>query len=161
MVFASVYAADRRGLGWSDLRSTAVSSDRLLHPDIECFRGAYDLDYFKLPEGRWILFTILSLTTPLYETSKAKIKYRLVSTLIGSIIIVILFGIFTNQTARLLIVMITGYLQSYVNEYKYRMIFVTVCAIGTAAVVGNVQELTLERILIDRKSTRLNSSHVF
>jgi uncharacterized membrane protein YgaE (UPF0421/DUF939 family) len=44
--------------------------------------------------------------------------------------------------------MITGYLQSYVNEYKYRMIFVTVCAIGTAAVVGNVQELTLERILM-------------
>ena len=28
------------------------------------------------------------------------------------------------------------------------MIFVTVCAIGTAAVVGNVQELTLERILM-------------
>ena len=101
-----------------------------------------------MPEGRWILFTILSLTTPLYETSKAKIKYRLVSTLIGSIIIVILFSIFTTQTARLLIVMITGYLQSYVNEYKYRMIFVTVCAIGTAAVVGNVQELTLERILM-------------
>ena len=110
--------------------------------------GGFIMDYFKLPEGRWILFTILSLTTPLYETSKAKIKYRLVSTLIGSIIIVILFGIFTNQTARLLIVMITGYLQSYVNEYKYRMIFVTVCAIGTAAVVGNVQELTLERILM-------------
>ena len=110
--------------------------------------GGFIMDYFKLPEGRWILFTILSLTTPLYETSKAKIKYRLVSTLIGSIIIVILFGIFTNQTARLLIVMITGYLQSYVNEYKYRMIFVTVCAIGTAAVVGNVQELTLERIIM-------------
>ena len=110
--------------------------------------GGFIMDYFKLPEGRWILFTILSLTTPLYETSKAKIKYRLVSTLIGSIIIVILFGIFTTQTARLLIVMITGYLQSYVNEYKYRMIFVTVCAIGTAAVVGNVQELTLERILM-------------
>ena len=110
--------------------------------------GGFIMDYFKLPEGRWILFTILSLTTPLYETSKDKIKYRLVSTLIGSIIIVILFSIFTTQTARLLIVMITGYLQSYVNEYKYRMIFVTVCAIGTAAVVGNVQELTLERILM-------------
>jgi len=110
--------------------------------------GGFIMDYFKLPEGRWILFTILSLTTPLYETSKAKIKYRLVSTLIGSIIIVILFSIFTTQTARLLIVMITGYLQSYVNEYKYRMIFVTVCAIGTAAVVGNVQELTLERIIM-------------
>ncbi len=44
--------------------------------------------------------------------------------------------------------MLTGYLQSYVNEYKYRMIFVTVAAIGTAAAVGNVQELTVERIIM-------------
>ena len=108
--------------------------------------GAFIMNYFKLTEGRWILFTILSLTSPLYETSKHKIKYRLVSTLIGSVIIILLFSIFKGETSRMLIVMLTGYLQSYVNEYKYRMIFVTVSAIGTAAVVGNVQELTLERI---------------
>jgi uncharacterized membrane protein YgaE (UPF0421/DUF939 family) len=44
--------------------------------------------------------------------------------------------------------MACGYLQSYVNEYKYRMIFITVCAIGTAAVVGNIEQFTLERILM-------------
>ena len=37
---------------------------------------------------------------------------------------------------------------SYATEYKYRMIFVTVCAIGSAAVVGNIQELTVERIVM-------------
>ena len=108
--------------------------------------GAFIMNYFKLEEGRWILFTILSLTSPIYEISKSKIKHRLVSTLIGSVIIILLFSIFKNETSRLLIVMLTGYLQSYVNEYKYRMIFVTVSAIGTAAVVGNVHELTVERI---------------
>lgn len=110
--------------------------------------GAFIMSYFKLAEGRWILFTILSLTNPIYETAKSKIKDRLLATLIGSVIIVVLFSIFKNQNIRLLIVLLTGYLQSYINQYKYRMIFVTVAAIGTAAAVGNVQELTVERIIM-------------
>lgn len=110
--------------------------------------GLFLMEYFKLPEGRWILFTILSLTTPLYETSKHKIRYRIGSTLVGSVIIIILFSIFKTENIRLLIVMLAGYLQGYVNEYKYKIIFVTVSAIGAAAIVGNIQELTIERILM-------------
>jgi uncharacterized membrane protein YgaE (UPF0421/DUF939 family) len=110
--------------------------------------GAFIMNLFKLAEGRWILFTILSLTNPIYEIYKSKVPQRIVATLIGGIIIVILFTIFKGQTARLLIVMACGYLQSYVNEYKYRMIFITVCAIGTAAVVGNIEQFTIERILM-------------
>lgn len=110
--------------------------------------GLFFMEYFKLPEGRWILFTILSLTTPLYETSKHKIRYRIGSTLVGSVIIIILFSIFKTENIRLLIVMLAGYLQGYVNEYKYKIIFVTVSAIGVAVIVGNIQELTIERILM-------------
>ena len=110
--------------------------------------GLFFMEYFKLPEGRWILFTILSLTTPLYETSKHKIRYRIGSTLVGSVIIIILFSIFKTENIRLLIVMLAGYLQGYVNEYKYKIIFVTVSAIGAAVIVGNIQELTIERILM-------------
>lgn len=110
--------------------------------------GLFFMEYFKLPEGRWILFTILSLTTPLYETSKHKIRYRIGSTLVGSVIIIILFSIFKTENIRLLIVMLAGYLQGYINEYKYKIIFVTVSAIGAAAIVGNIQELTIERILM-------------
>ena len=110
--------------------------------------GLFFMEYFKLPEGRWILFTILSLTTPLYETSKHKIRYRIGSTLVGSVIIIILFSIFKTENIRLLIVMLAGYLQGYVNEYKYKIIFVTVLAIGAAVIVGNIQELTIERILM-------------
>ena len=110
--------------------------------------GAFIMNLFKLAEGRWILFTILSLTNPIYEIYKSKVPQRIVATLIGAIIVVILFTIFKGQTARLLIVMACGYLQSYVNEYKYRMIFITVCAIGTAAVVGNIEQFTIERILM-------------
>ena len=110
--------------------------------------GLLLIKYFKFSEGRWILFTILSLTTPLYETSKHKIRYRLEATLIGAVIITILFSIFKSENSRLLIVMLSGYLQGYVNEYKHKTIFVTVSAIGSAAIVGNIQALTIERILM-------------
>lgn len=68
--------------------------------------GLFLIEYFKLSEGRWILFTILSLTTPLYETSKHKIIYRIEATLIGAIIITVLFSIFKSEDSRLLIVML-------------------------------------------------------
>ncbi len=108
--------------------------------------GLFLIEYFKLSEGRWILFTILSLTTPLYEISKHKIRYRLGSTLIGAVIITILFSIFKTEDSRLLIVMLSGYLQGYVNEYKHKTIFVTISAIGSAAIIGSIQALTIERV---------------
>lgn len=110
--------------------------------------GLFLIEYFKLSEGRWILFTILSLTTPLYETSKHKIRYRIEATLIGAIIITMLFSIFKSEDSRLLIVMLSGYLQGYVNEYKHKTIFVTISAIGSAAIVGNIQALTIGRIIM-------------
>lgn len=110
--------------------------------------GLFLMEYFKLSEGRWMLFTILSLTTPLYETSKHKIRYRIGSTLIGAIIVLTLFSIFKTENSRLLIIMLAGYLPSYTNEYKYKTIFVTISAIGSAAIVGNIQVLTIERILM-------------
>ena len=110
--------------------------------------GLFLMEYFKLSEGRWILFTILSLTTPLYEASKHKIRYRIEATLIGAVIIIILFSIFKTEDSRLFIVMLSGYLQGYVNEYKHKTIFVTISAIGSAAIVGNVQALTIERVVM-------------
>lgn len=108
--------------------------------------GYFVINLFNFQEGRWMLLTILSLTTPLYETTKSKIVPRIVYTLVGSLIIVVLFTIFRGQNSRLIIVIATGYFQSYTNDYKSRVLFSTVSAIGTAAVVGNVQGFTAERI---------------
>lgn len=110
--------------------------------------GAFIMDYFKLSEGRWIIFTILSLINPLYETSKSKTKDRLLSTLIGSLIVYVLFSIFEDTTSRTIIIMSAGYIGGYFSQYKYTMITTTVSAIGSAALVGNVQVLTLNRIFM-------------
>ena len=108
--------------------------------------GYFIIDLFNFHEGRWMLLTVLSLTTPLYETSKSKIVPRILYTFVGSLIIVVVFAIFKNQNVRLILVMLFGYLQSYANQYKYQVLCSTLSAIGTAAVMGNVQGFTGERI---------------
>ena len=108
--------------------------------------AAFIVAYFNLTEGRWILFTLLSVINPIYEVSKSKSKDRIIYTFVGCFIIFILFSIFQSDTARMLIVMACGYLNGFVKEYKYSMIFVTISAIGSAAVIGNVHELTFNRI---------------
>lgn len=108
--------------------------------------ATFIMQYFNLSEGRWILFTLLSLITPLYEASKSKTKDRIFATIIGSIIIFILFSIFKDPTLRMLIILATGYLNGYANQYRYSTIFVTISAIGSAALLGDVGVLTINRI---------------
>lgn len=108
--------------------------------------GSFIVQYFNLSEGRWILFTLLSLITPVYEVSKSKTKDRIFATIVGSIIVFVLFSIFKDPTTRMLIVLAAGYLNGYPSQYKYAIIFVTISAIGSAALVGNVQALTINRI---------------
>lgn len=109
--------------------------------------GAFIMEYFKLAEGRWIMFTILSLVNPIYEVSKEKTKDRIFATIIGAIIVAILFTIFKDVTIRTLILMLAGYVGSYITAYRYNMICVTVSAIGAAAILSNVAVFSINRIL--------------
>ena len=42
--------------------------------------------------------------------------------------------------------MLAGYLNGYINKYKYSTIFVTISAIGSAAIAGNVHTLSFNRV---------------
>ncbi|MDZ5254575.1 FUSC family protein [Clostridium sp. LIBA-8841] len=100
--------------------------------------AAFIMDYFHLAEGRWLVFTILSLVNPIYEVSKTKTKDRIFATIIGAIIVEILFFAFKGVLARTLILMLAGYISGFIKDYKYNMICVTVSAIGAASLLGNM-----------------------
>lgn len=105
-------------------------------------------DFFELEEGRWMMFTVLSVIIPLYEQSKKKMRDRIFATVVGAIAVSLSFMVFHSMTARTIIVMFAGYLMSYVKVYRYSTILVTFSAIGSVALVtGATQVLTLERIL--------------
>ena len=109
--------------------------------------AAFVTDYFNLSEGRWLIFTMVSLVVPIYETSIKKAKDRFIATLIGAVIIVLVFSIFKSVTIRSIILMLSGYISSYLSEYKHKTICTTVSAIGAAALLGNTTVLTLNRIM--------------
>lgn len=109
--------------------------------------SAFIVQFFQLEEGRWIIYTVNSLIQPFYEKSEERTKDRLIATIIGVIIISIVFSVINGTTARSLTIMVIGYLLSYNNSYRYRTINATVSAIGAAAIYGNAVVLTIDRIL--------------
>ena len=99
------------------------------------------MNFFGLVDGRWIYFTVNSINQPQYEMSKKKSLDRILGTFIGVIIITILFSAFKETSIRGLIIMATGYVSSYLVQYKYKMICTTVLAVGAASLIGNVESL--------------------
>ncbi|WP_153730431.1 FUSC family protein [Sporosarcina obsidiansis] len=106
-------------------------------------------DFFELTEGRWMMFTVLSVIIPLYEQSQKKMRDRIFATVMGAIAVTVLFMIFQSNTARSILLMTAGYLMNYIKVYRYSTILVTFSAIGAAALVtGTTEILTLERIVL-------------
>lgn len=108
--------------------------------------SSFIMDVFNVVEGRWLLFTLLSLTTPIYEVSKSKIRERVIATVVGAFIVFVLFSFIKDPGIRSILIILNGYIGGYFPQYKYNMIFVTISAIGAAAVVGDLQVLTFSRI---------------
>ncbi|GKV65972.1 MULTISPECIES: FUSC family protein [Sporosarcina] len=110
--------------------------------------SGFIIDYFDMPESRWMLFTVLSVIIPLYEQSRKKMRDRIFATIIGAAAVTVSFLIVQNHTARSVLLMTAGYLMTYVKVYRYNTILVTYSAIGSVALVtGAVQVLTVERVL--------------
>ena len=109
--------------------------------------GSFVVSYFELTEGRWMLFTIASLVNPIYEVSNDKTKDRIISTIIGSVVVMILFSIIKDTTTRSLVLMLSGYLSGYTTSYKQNMFFVTISSIGAAAVLDNIGILSISRVM--------------
>ncbi|WP_162805675.1 FUSC family protein [Sporosarcina sp. PTS2304] len=105
-------------------------------------------DYFDLAEGRWMMFTVLSVIIPLYEQSQKKMRDRVFATIVGGVAVTLTFMVFHSHTARSILLMFAGYLMSYVKVYRYSTILVTFSAIGSVALItGTTQIFTLERVL--------------
>lgn len=118
------------------------------------FRGAllmsiavFAVSFFNIEYGKWIVFSLLAIIQPYYETSKTKTKDRFIGTIIGLLSFVVLFSIVSSEMGRMLLIMLVGYIMNYQNEYKYRMVSSTLCALGVASLGAEVSVLSLKRML--------------
>lgn len=109
--------------------------------------AAFISDYFALEQGKWMIFTIFSVTQPYAEVAKLRFSERFKGTLMGSVIFFVLFSVFKDPTSHTLIVLLFGYLNSFAVAYRTIILTATVPALGTAALVSGMEVVTLERIL--------------
>lgn len=109
--------------------------------------AAFISAFFELEQGRWILFTIFSVTQPYLEQAKYRFRERIIGTVIGIVIFAILFSIFINTTSRSLLILLFGYLNSYAVQYRNIIITATVCALGTATLISSPIIVTMERMI--------------
>ncbi|MGL6107962.1 FUSC family protein [Romboutsia sp.] len=105
-------------------------------------------NYFNLEYGSWIIYTVFALTQPYEEYTKIKSKKRIIGTIIGSLIVLVLFNLIKDPMIRTLILIANGYLMSYVSDYRNIVIFVTISAICSAAInVPSPNIIILNRIV--------------
>ena len=102
--------------------------------DIHHVRGAYAIRValittiavflvalFNLAQGRWIVYTIFAVTELYSEHCRVRSKQRLQGTIIGVIIIMLLFMVIKDNAIRGLLVLLAGYLDSYTTNYRDKL----------------------------------------
>lgn len=103
--------------------------------------------YFKLTEGRWMVYTVFSLTELYSENCKIRAWKRLQGTIIGSVIVIILFMFIRDSTLRGVIIIIAGYLNSFAVDYRDIIVLSTISAITPLAITNGSIQIALERIM--------------
>ncbi|MBQ1274172.1 MAG: FUSC family protein [Cellulosilyticum sp.] len=108
---------------------------------------AFIAGYFKLAEGRWMSYTVFSLTELYSEHCKVRSKQRMEGTIIGGVIVLVLFTIFRSSIWRALILLLAGYLNPFANNYRDSMILVTISAVAAIGLTsGGALMPTFERL---------------
>ncbi len=109
--------------------------------------AAFIVSAFNIEQGRWIVYTVFSLTELYSEQCKVRSKQRLEGTLIGTFTILVLFIFIKNDIARIFIMLTAGYTDSYLTNYRDKMICVTISAVTSVALTNGTIITAVERIV--------------
>lgn len=103
--------------------------------------GAFTLfltKFFNLTEGRWMVYTIFALIQPYKEVTIRKSKDRIQGTIIGVLLVIVVFMIFKNTQVRMLSILFMGYLNPYAQRYRNMVICITFSAVASLAITENI-----------------------
>lgn len=106
------------------------------------------VDLFNIEFGEWAVYTVFALSQPHSEYTVCKSKKRIIGTLLGSVIMFILFNLITDSELRTIMLVLAGYLMSYVSDYRNLVAFVTVSSVASAALyVANPNIIIMNRVI--------------
>ena len=122
--------------GLKNIKFNSIKLTYAFRVSIAVTIACFIMQFFDLYQGRWIMYTVLSLTSPILEITKSKMKDRTIATILGALFIAITFSIFKNTMVRGIIVILAGYANVYCKTYRQKIIAVTISAIGAATLIG-------------------------
>lgn len=85
-----------------------------------------------LPHGRWLLFTLASVSLPYADDVGSKAQKRILATLIGGAVSIAAYSLFSSSALRTVVMMLSGYLSFYFVDYAATFACSTVGALGGA-----------------------------
>ena len=109
--------------------------------------SAFITTLLGLEQGKWIAFTVFSLTELYSEHCKVKSKERMQGTLIGALIVMISFIFIKDMAMRSFIILMAGYMNPFAENYRDATICVTVSSVASVALTNGTLVTALERIL--------------
>lgn len=90
------------------------------------------IEFFKVPHGSWIIYTIASVSQPYNDSLKNRGIDRVIGTTKGAIYFLILFTIFRGNIERYIILLIATYLNSFMTSYNRQITTITILILGLA-----------------------------
>lgn len=85
-----------------------------------------------LPHGKWLVFTLASLSMPYADDVPSKIHKRIAATMIGGLVSVAIYSLIPSPAGRTFAMMMSGYLSFYFTDYRDTFACSTVGALGGA-----------------------------
>ncbi|MGL4913104.1 MAG: FUSC family protein [Romboutsia sp.] len=103
-------------------------------------------DIFDVTYGRWILFPAIAIIQPYFDGTVKKSIDRVVGTLIGIVLFVIIFTLVKDNMVRLNITIFLAYINLFMKKYHISTSLVAVSALGSVAMGGAGIEILMWRL---------------
>lgn len=90
-----------------------------------------------LPHGKWLLFTLASVSLPYADDVPMKMKKRFLATVLGGLVSFLIYSLVPSSAGRTAAMMLSGYVSYYFSDYVETFACSTVGALGGAVFMSS------------------------
>ncbi len=137
---------------WSRIRSNLNTKSMLfrhaVRMSITLTLGYGIIQAFDIERGYWILLTTLFVCQPNYSATKQKLKDRVLGTVVGLVVGVLLLTLFPSQESQLAFIVVSGVLffAFRINNYGFATGFITLLVLFCFNQLGEGYAVILPRL---------------
>lgn len=90
------------------------------------------VQFMGFPHGKWLLFTLASVSLPYADDVPQKMSKRIKATVTGGLVSFVIYSLIPSPAGRTAAMMLSGYVSFYLNDYSETFACSTVGALGGA-----------------------------